>query len=490
MEYHASVDLKALATAEMEKNGFDPVFPSVVLQEVEALTESIPTREDVTDLRDLLWSSIDNIDSQDLDQIEYCERLPNGDIRVKIAISDVDLWVHQRSKTDRHAAHNGTSVYAGVETFPLLPDRLSKGLTSLLPGSDHRVIVMEYTILADGAVQAGNVIRALVSNRAKLNYEEVGGWLEGSSPYPQAIKEVPGMEEQLHLQHEAAIRLRQYRMIQGALDLETSEPEVVMKEDTVQGLVEEKKNAARTIIEEFMIAANGTATGYLEKAGIPMIQRVVRVPKYWDAIVVTAAEYGETLPAEPDSKSLSMFLMRRKEADPARFPDLSLTIVKLLGAGEYMPLFPGEPPYGHFGLAVTDYTHGTAPNRRYVDLVIQRLIKSVLDGNRIPYTYKELSEQSAWLTDREKASKKVERFMRKAAAAVLLKDRIGEFFDGFITGVTRHGTFARIITPPAEGKIVQGEETLRVGQKVHLRLLKTDPYNGHIDFACSGRKNF
>jgi ribonuclease R len=485
MNPHGPIDLKALASAEMERQGFNPVFPASVIHEIRVMRETIPEQKGIADLRTLLWSSIDNIDSMDLDQIEYGQRLQDDQIQIKIAISDVDFLVEWGSATDRHAAHNGTSVYTGVETFPMLPDRLAKGLTSLLPGGDHPAIVIEYTVLPDGRVDHGEVYRAWVRNHAKLIYEEVGDWLEEISPVPPAVKSVAGLEGQLLLQSEAARRLKRKRMELGALDLETSEPEVIMKGDAVQDLVEPEKNMARSLIEEFMIAANRTIAKYLGEADRPMIERVVRVPKYWDAIVETAAKYGETLPAEPDSKALSEFLIRRKAVDPARFQDLSLTIVKLLGAGEYLPLYPEDTPYGHFGLAVPDYTHGTAPNRRYVDLIIQRLIKSVLRGEKKnPYSRTELEDHSAWLTDRDKAAKKVERFMRKAAAAVLLEDREGESFEGFVTGVTRHGTFARIVEPPAEGKVLQGDEGLRVGDTVILRLLRTDPYRGYIDFAC------
>ncbi len=489
MKDRASVDLKALAVSEMKRRGFDPSFSSKVIEEVQALPETIPVQRGIADLRGLLWSSIDNYDSMDLDQLEYVQRIDDDTIQIQIAISDVDLLVEKDTATDDHAAHNGTSVYTGVETFPMLPDRLAKGLTSLLPGKDHLAIVIEFTVPPDGAVTGGKIFRAWVRNPAKLIYEEVGDWLEGTSAIPSSVQDVPGLDDQLLLQHEAARRLKGRRLERGALDLETREPEVVMKGDQVQELVEQKKNAARSLIEEFMIAANRTIARFLEGADRPMIERVVRVPKYWTDIVEVAARYGEILPDKPDSKALSAFLLRRKEADPARFQDLSLTIVKLLGAGEYLPLYPEDSPYGHFGLAVPDYTHGTAPNRRYVDIIIQRLIKSVLDGKkRNPYSRKELQDQSAWLTDRDKAAKKVERFMRKAGAAVLLKDRIGDTFDGFVTGVTRHGTFARIVDPPAEGKVLQGERGLRVGDKVMLRLLKTDPYKGYIDFACIRRK--
>ncbi len=489
MKKQKFIDLKAIAWDAMRKYGFEPGFSKAVMREVESIDEKNDPDggNNVRDLRLLLWSSIDNSDSMDLDQIEYCERGSGDEIHVMVAIADVDHFVPKRSQTDHRAAHNGTSVYTGVETFPMLPDRLSKGISSLLPGNDHRAIVIEYTVLPDGDVREEGISRALVSNKAKLIYEEVGEWLDGQRTIPPSVSAVPGLEEQIRLQAQATSRLKKYRMKQGALELETIEADAVAENGIVRDIIVQKMNAARFIIENFMIAANGTMVDYLGKAGIPMIQRVVRVPRYWDEIVMTAAAYREKLPREPDSKALSLFLLKRKEADPERFPDLSLTIVKLLGPGEYMTLEPGEPPTGHFGLAVTDYTHGTAPNRRYVDLVNQRLVKSVLDGKESPYTIHEIYDLSTWLSDREKGSKKVERFMRKAAAAVLLKDRIGEEFEALVTGVTEHGIYARMISPPAEGRILQGEQGLRVGQKVTVRLLRTDPYNGFIDFACTRR---
>ncbi len=491
MKNHHPIDLRIIAGNAMRKYGFEPRFPGSVVREVNALPFTTLKRDqnNTRDLRMLLWSSIDNHDSMDLDQIEYCERGLNGEIQVKIAIADVDAFVPRHSEADQHAVHNGTSVYTGVETFPMLPDRLSKGLTSLLPGKDRLVTVIEYTVLTDGSFRPGEIYRALVTNKAKLVYEEIGDWLEGTSPIPQSVLDVPGLEEQLLLQAEAIRRLKKNRREQGSLELNTIEAQAVVEENgIVRDLVIQRQNMARCLIEELMVAANGTMVSFLGHAGIPMIQRVVRVPKYWEAIVATAADLGETLPAEPDAKALAKFLIRQKAADPERFPDLSLTVIKLLGPGEYMMLEPGNEPYGHFSLAVTDYTHATAPNRRYVDLINQRLLKSVLDRVPSPYTRDELTDLSSWLTTREKGSKKVERFMRKAAAAVLLQPRIGETFTALVTGASEKGTYVRLITPPAEGRVLRGDRGLVVGQKVRVRLLKTDPYNGFIDFECTGRE--
>ncbi|MGD1004543.1 MAG: RNB domain-containing ribonuclease [Methanoregulaceae archaeon] len=482
------VDLKAIARRAMEKYGFDPQFPKSVVQEVNALKERIvlTDQNEIKDLRSLLWSSIDNYDSMDLDQLEYCERCQSGEIQVNVAIADVDRYVPKQSQTDQHAAHNGTSVYTGIETFPMLPDKLSKGISSLLPSQDRMAVVIEYAVLQDGSFHHGDVYRALICNKAKLVYEEIGDWLEGISPIPHIVKEIPGLEQQLLLQNEASQLLRKHRREQGALELDTIEAQPVVENGLVKDLVLQKKNLARCLIEEFMVAANGTMVTHLGNAEIPMIQRVVRTPKNWDGIVRTAATYGEILPSQPDAKALTKFLIRQKEADPERFPDLSLTVVKLLGPGEYMLLEPNTPPTGHFSLAVIDYTHATAPNRRYVDVINQRLIKSVLNREKSPYIIEELIDLSAWLTDREKSSKKVQRFMRKAAAAVLLHNQIGKSFEALVTGASEKGTYVRLIKPPAEGRVMRGERGLSVGQKIRVRLLKTDPFNGYIDFERIG----
>ncbi|MCQ8893732.1 MAG: RNB domain-containing ribonuclease [Methanolinea sp.] len=479
------INLKLLARQAMEKYGFEPDFPPKVIREVNRLPEesSIEPAGDIRDFRSLPWSSIDNSDSEDLDQVEYCETRSNGEIRVLVAIADVDHFVKLGSNTDRHAAFNGTSVYLGIETFPMLPDRLSKGISSLLPGRDRRAVVIEYTVLPDGSVKHGTIFRAIVRNHAKLVYEEVGDWLEKKASTPAGVSGVPGLEEQIRLQAEVSRRLRSHRMDQGALDLETIEAEPVMRAGEVRGLVVREQNAARQLIEEFMVAANGTMVHVLGAAHVPMVQRVVRVPKNWDGIVRTAEEFGFRLPPEPDSKALARFLDQRRRADPERFPDLSLTVVKLMGPGEYVPFVPGDTPIGHFALAVLDYTHSTAPNRRYVDIINQRLLKAVLDREPMPYTPHELARLAVHLTDRDKASEKAARFMRKVAAAVLLADRTGQTFEAIVTGAAEKGTYVRLLDPPAEGRVVEGEKGLSVGNKVRVRLIRTDPENGFVDFA-------
>jgi exoribonuclease-2 len=480
------IDLHAIARDAMRRYGFEPLFSEPVLKEVKALREDILVtcaQENVKDLRDLLWSSIDNADSLDLDQLEYCERGQRQEIQVKVAIADVDAFVPKGSKTDGFAANNGNSVYTGIETFPMLPERLSTDISSLRVGALRLAIVVEFAVLKDGSIRQGKIYRAKVANKAKLVYEVVGAWLESKGPAPKEFGVIPGLEAQVRMQDEAAERLRTFRMEQGALELESLETKAVKEGDVVVALVLPQENRAQHLIENFMIAANRTVMDRLGKAGIMSIQRVVRIPKDWIGMREVAASFHESLPAEPSSRELSRFLLKRKAADPLRFPDLSLTIVKLLGPGEYCLMEPGKPPVGHFGLAISDYTHATAPNRRYVDVIIQRLIKAVILGQRCPYSRKELIEHAAWCTDRDKMSKKVERFMRKVEACVILTGRVGEDFDGLVTGASDKGTYVRLMDPPVEGRVVRGAEGLRVGQKVRVRLVDLNPYEGHIDLV-------
>jgi exoribonuclease-2 len=481
--------MEAIAWDAMKKYGFRPSFGNAAIQEADAIDPNVkgPSWHDAKDLRELLWSSIDNIDSRDLDQMEYCERESNGEIHVQVAIADVDSRVPKNSRIDKYAAYNGASIYLDVHTFPMLPDRISAGITSLLPGKDCPAMIVDYWVLMDGTIRYGTVYRAIVANKAKLVYEQVGAWLEGTGAMPETVENVQDLEAQLRLQNEAAVRLRQRRSGQGALALETIEAQAIYEAGAVKDLVVLELNAARSLIEEFMVAANRTMMAFLSAAGIPRIERIVRTPRDWEGIVLTAAALGDTLPAQPDVQALSQFLVKQRAADPERFPDLSLTIVKLMGPGEYALLAPGSAPIGHFALAVTDYTHGTAPNRRYVDLVIQRLLKSVIDKKPSPYGVEELEDLCAWLTDKEKSSKKAERFMRKAAAAVLLRDQIGKTFVGLVTGASDKGTYVRLTTPPAEGRVVEGMRGLRVGQKIRVNLLSTDPFKGFIDFAFAGK---
>jgi len=484
-----SFGLVKIARQEMIDAGFVPDFPPTVLDELHAIeTTGQPTLNDpsVRDLRSLLWSSIDDKKSRDLDQVEYSEELPNGDVRVMVGIADVDALVRKGSALDAHAAENCTSVYTGIETFPMLPEELSTDLTSLKGGADRVSVITEMVVGHDGAVKSSDIYRARLHNYGKLSYEAVGAWLDHGGATPDEVAAVSGLEAQIRLQFEVAQRLRELRKQHGALEFGTIQVSPVVTDGHVTGLTTVEHNGARDLIENFMIAANVAMAEFLEQKGAMSLRRVVQTPEQWPRIVEIARALGEDLPATPDARALADFLERRKVADPAHYPDLSLSIVKLLGPGEYAVQIRGEEAEGHFGLAVQDYTHSTAPNRRYADLVTQRLVKAVLEGTPTPYTEEELKGIAKRCTEREDAARKVERQMRKVAAAVLLKDRIGDAFDAIVTGVTPKGTFARLTAPPVDGRVVQGYEGQRVGDKVRVRLLSVNPQRGFIDFARIG----
>jgi exoribonuclease R len=474
-------DLRATARRAMTENGFVPDFPPEVQREVAALAETTPAG--VPDLRELAWSSIDNRESRDLDQLEVAERLPYDHIRVRVAISDVDEMVDQGSATDGYAGHSTTSVYAGPFVFPMLPERLSTDLTSLNPGEDRGAVVVEMDVGPGGAVVRHDVFRALVRSRAKLSYDAVGAWLEAGTAVPPEVAAVAGLEEQVRLQDEAAQRLRALRRRHGLLDLETIEARPVVAGGRVIDLEVPPHDRARDIIENFMIAANVAMARFLKARRVPSLRRVVRTPKRWDRIVALAAELGEPLPAEPDPKALAGFLARRKAADPEHHPDLSLAVVKLLGPGEYvLERRASRGVDGHFGLAVAEYAHSTAPNRRYADLVTQRLVKAALDASPPVYTEDSLMAIAARCTEREDAARKVERTVRKSVAAALSLDRIGDYFTAIVTGASEKGTYVRVLRPPLEGRVVQGYQGLDVGDTVRVKLIGADPARGFIDF--------
>ena len=472
-------DLRAAARDVAIEHGFVVDTADVALEPLPLATLGAGAR----DLTHLLWSSIDNIDTRDLDQLEVAERMPDGGIRVRLAVADVDVYVPKDSPLDRRAAANTTSVYTGVETFPMLPERLSTDLTSLGEGEPRAAIVVELPVGKDGRVGTPDVYRALVCNRAKLTYENVGAWLSGAAPAPSAVVARPELADQLRLQDEAASRLRELRHEHGALDLETIEARTVTANGRVVDIALVHKTRARDLIEDFMIAANVAVATFLESRGIASIRRVVKAPKRWPRIVALASREGTTLPSEPDAKALSDFLAARRAAAPDRFADLSLAIVKLMGAGEYDVEIPGGEQHGHFGLAVDDYTHSTAPNRRYADLVTQRQLKAAFAGATSPYGAAELAEIAARCTRMEDEGRRVEREVRKMAAASLLSSRIGETFDAVVTGETPKGVFVRLLHPPAEGRVVRGEQGLDVGDQTRVTLVGTDVAKGFIDFA-------
>jgi exoribonuclease-2 len=479
-------NFQQIARAEVIQEGFQPDFPPAVTAEVKNFT-SAPLPAGSRDLRDLLWSSIDNTDSRDLDQVEWAESLPNGGIRVLVGIADVDAVVKPGSATDQHARQNATSVYSGGPVFPMLPERLSTDLTSLGPDQDRAAIVMEFVVAADGEVVCAEVFAATLRNRAKLNYETVGKWLDTQEGAPSCeIATPPGLCDQLRLQKEAGQRLKRFRIENGALTLGGVESVPTISDNQVQNFAILQENSARDIIESFMIAANVAMARYLRAKNSPCLRRVVRTPKRWDRIQEIAAQYGVKLPATPDPKPLGEFLSARQKTDPLRFPELSLAVLKAMGPGEYIVEHPGSEQVGHFGLALNDYTHSTAPNRRYADLVVQRLLKASIAAAPQPYSEAELSALAAQCTDREAAARKVERFMHKVAAAAMLAPQIGHQFNAIITGVSPKGTFARLLTVPAEGRMIRGEKGLDVGDKLRVRLTGVNPKLGFIDFERVG----
>ena len=471
-------DMVEIARRVLRENGFEPDMP-------QGIERSIPARdpiEDAIDLRALQWSSIDNEESRDLDQIEWAELLPGKAIRLRIGIADVDAFAPRGSEIDRYAGTNTTTLYTGVHIFPMLPEELSTDRTSLLDDRDRLAVVTEFVVAEDGSLDDAQtrIYPAHVRNHAKLVYERVGAWLEGNGEAP----EDKAIASQVSLHDQAAQRLRRRRHEHGALDFETIEARPVTKDGRVVDLVVVHKNRARELVEDLMIAANGATARYLEQRGCSSIRRIVRRPKRWDRIIELAASYGFTLPVEPSASALSDFLTARRTAAPEKFQDLSLSVVKLIGPGEYALQRATDPDTGHFGLAVEDYAHSTAPNRRYPDLITQRLLKATAGGGQAPYSDDELIAIAQHCTERENGARKVERTMRKVAAALLLHDRIGEEFDGIITGSGPNGVFVRLFnTPTAEGRIVGREQGLDVGDKVRVRLVDTEPNRGFIDFV-------
>ena len=470
----------------MLENGFELKASPGVAQQLSDLERHPPLvapGRDVRDLRRLLWSSIDNDTSRDLDQLEVVERSPDGTMNIMVAIADVDAFVPKDSPIDRQAAGQTTTVYAGVRTFPMLPEQLSTAATSLREGADKLAVIIEFVVGTNGHVQSSAVYRGVVRNSAQLSYNAVGAWLEDRSTAPPRVAASPELQAQLRLQDAAARTLRSERYRHGALNIETVETRPVVVNDQVLSLETQEKNRATELIEDFMIASNEVVARLLDARKVSSIRRVVKTPKRWDRIVALAATLGGRLPAAPDSKALNDFLVARKSADPDHFPDLSLAVIKLMGPGEYVLERPGDPEQGHFGLAVADYTHSTAPNRRFADLVTQRLAKAVLANQPPPYTDDELRVVAASCTSKADAARKVERDVAKRIAAIAMSGRIGETFDAIVTGVTPHGTFVRAVRPHVEGLLAEGDLGADVGDKLRVRLIRTDVEHGFVDFA-------
>ncbi len=480
--------LRDLAARAMRERGLLPFFSTEALAEVRELEAApdgaAPARlpEGAADLTALPWCSIDNDSSRDLDQLTVAAAATGGAVTIRVAIADVDALVPRGSALDAHARQNTTSVYTAAAIFPMLPERLSTDLTSLNPGEERLAMVVSMDVDDDGAVGAVDIARALVRNHAKLAYDNVAAWLEDGGPMPPAVADVAGLADNLRRQDQVAQRLRQHRRRNGALTFDTVRARPVFAGDDLSGLDEERKNRATELIEDFMIAANGATARFLAARHVPSLRRVVRTPRRWERIVALAAEHGTTLPSSPDSVALDAFLTRSRAADPGRFADLSLSIIKLLGAGEYVAELPGATPPGHFGLAVKDYAHSTAPNRRYPDLITQRLLKAAVSGHDAPYSFAELQALATHVTAQEDAANKVERQVGKSAAALLLQARVGEEFDALVTGASAKGTWARLLRLPAEGRIVRDFAGMDVGEHVRVRLVSVDVERGFIDF--------
>ncbi len=488
-------DLVQLAVAALTAHGLAPDFSAEALAELAAIAgPAQASGPDIEDLRALLWCSIDDDDSEDIDQLSVCQEAQGG-WRVLVAIADVDALVHKGSAIDLQAQRNTTSVYTAARVFPMLPERLSTDLSSLGAHQDRLAIVTAMEVEADGQVSSFTIGRAQVRNQAKLAYDSLAAWMDEQGDMPAAVRAVPGMDAQLRGQDAAAQALRKRRTAQGALQFETFEPRAQVEGEQVVAIEQREQNRARQLIEEFMVATNICTAQFLEKHGGLAMRRVVRSPERWSRVVDVAKKYGESLPAEPDSKALEAFLERRRQADPLRFPDLSLTIVQLMGAGEYVieDAQPGVPvdhsktvaveDYGHFGLAIRDYAHSTAPNRRYPDLISHRLVKAVLAEAPSPYSVAELQALAEHCNRQESAARKVERSLRKSEAALFLQDKVGAEFDALVTGKNNRGTWIRTLVPPVEGKLEGAGAQVDVGQKLRVKLLSTDVALGFIDFA-------
>jgi len=475
--------LKSIACRVMTERGLLPEFSAKVVAEVSAMREAPANGAAIRDLRDLLWASIDNDTSRDLDQLSVAQQMGDETVKVLVAIADVDALVKRRSAVDDHAQTNTTSVYTAAAIFPMLPERLSTDLTSLGEGQERLAIVMEMVVASDGTLKSSEIYRAAVRNHAKLAYNALAAWLDGAAPAPPKVAAMPGLAEQMRCQDQVAQAMRKRRHQGGALSLQTPEAAAVFEGNELTDLIPDEANRAKELIEDLMVAANGVAARYLAQKGFPSLRRVLRSPERWDRIVALAQTFGEQLPPEADGTALARFLARRRVAAPAQFADLSLSVVKLLGRGEYVLDMPGQTPEGHFGLAVSDYTHSTAPNRRFPDLVTQRLIKAALAGEPVPYSNSELSALARHCTEQEDNAAKVERQVDKSAAALLLASRVGERFDGLVTGASPKGTWVRILHPATEGRVVRGFQGLDVGDRVRVELVHTDVERGFIDFA-------
>jgi len=477
--------LKEIARQAMLERGFEPDYSPAATAQARDLSERSLQTSDRRDLRHLLWCSIDNEDSRDLDQLSVAD-VRGGEMAILVAIADVDAMVPCDSPVDRHAHTNTTSVYTPAEIFPMLPERLSTNLTSLAEGADRPAVVIDMMVSADGDTHSSDIYLALVRNRAKLAYSTVGAWLEGQAPPPAALSAVPELADNVRRQNEAALALKASRHRRGALTLDTIEGRPVFDGDTVRDVTTERRTRASELIEDLMIATNSCTAQFLEARGFSSLRRIVRIPERWPRLVTLAADTGTQLPSTPDARALEQWLLQQRRDDPDRFTDLSLSVVKLLGRGEYVVEEPNEPTPDHFGLAVDDYTHSTAPNRRFADLVTQRLVKAALARRESPYGREALASIAGRCMEREDAANRVERQVRKAAAAMVLQHRVGEVFDAIVTGASSKGTWVRLQRPIVDGKLEQAHQPdLQVGDRVRVKLVRVVPQKGFIDFRTA-----
>ena len=481
------ISLQRIARRAMIDRGFEPDFPSTVLDELKGINApAIYKQASAKDLRKLLWCSIDNEDSRDLDQLSYGEQLPGNKAKILVAIADVDALINSQSTIDLHAGKNTSSIYTIAQVFPMLPEKLSTDLSSLGFNAERCAIVVEMIVGEDGTVQQSDVYCATVCNRAKLDYNKVGAWLEGNGPIPQGIAKIEGLAENIKLQDKVAQKMRELRYEHGALDFQTIESRPVFDGDNLAEMKGQLKNRAKNMIEDFMIACNSVTAQFLATKNFPSLRRVVRTPKRWDRIIALAAEHGFKLSQEPDPKSLSDCMKYVKQNLPDHYTDMSFSILKLMGGGEYVMEMPGSEPQGHFGLAVKNYAHSTAPNRRYSDLITHRLLKSSMLSSQIPYSKEQLEIIAKNCTVKEDNAKKVERQVEKSAHAMLMESRIGEVFDAMVSGAADKGTWIRLFNPHLEGKLTKGFNGLEVGYKLKVKLIEVDVESGFIDFEKVG----
>ena len=485
--HYSRKDIARIATNAMVERGLEPEFSPAVIKQLDKINAPGEDQDpNIFDLTDLLWCSLDNDDSRDLDQLTVAEELKNGLIKIFVAIADVDAVVKKDTPIDQHAKMNAASIYTSARIFPMLPEKLSTNLTSLNPDEDRLAIVVEMVIDKEGFVTSPHVYRAKVRNKAQLAYDAISDWIDGKIPPPEALAKVKGMAEQLQIQDKTAQIIRKRRRAQGSLELEIFEPKAIFEGEKVVGIVQQVQNRGRQLIEEFMIATNECTAKFLAAQGHSSLRRVVRSPEKWLRIVELAKRYGESLPSQPNSKALSIFLARQHQSDPIRFPDLSLVIVKLMGSGEYVVERPNAESVGHFGLAVRDYTHSTAPNRRYPDLITLRMIKSALQQKKPAYSNDELELLAAHCSSQEDAARKVERRVRKSEAALVLSSHINQTFDAIVTGKSITATWVRIFDMPVEGMLSDGLPDLEVGRKLRVKLVSTNVEKGFIDFVQVG----